>query len=663
MEHSARKALEAYRSGPDHEPAVADVLEQFIGNPASRELDFRECAPDCLQIPDELVQALMALRFATPPRPGEACKLLFPAELKAYPMWMAHVPGWLASMNLREANAPFDAVESHDDLFSFEKDDLGYDRALTTRRGRDLIRRFYEVKDGADLRVPEIEGKPLSLCQFMSSLGGFLIELRNDAQACRRVAFECGAAGTHSTPVIYIKEGDRELMVCIDSIGMLETELQAISSASHQWNVVMLVVEKLGMAATRGCRAQCLEAGRRLVAMDDRGLPVIPVDDLLGRKLRRECDGEVFSIQLPDALLFYTDVSAFRESHRQPQGTVMRRRGNGKPQTLDEFVTANRTSSNGRVEYLRRKGLRYPVFIAIMAHLRRLIAASPIGWPVEMERAFIVQAQQHLLASKERCGAEGMDDRTGVELDLAALDDMLSGYGAAAPWSITMFKDRDESGTSLLEHVLESRNKARQRRVVSQALAFFESLAPKERGILLRLAMACEDPATLRLLLTVLNPEMEEVKQLLQSGASLDVRQSDKMTLLGRAASHGDLVAVRQLLAIGCCVDQKAARGRTPLMQAVLEGHLPIVKELLAQRAQTDIRDKAGYPALAFASEQDDLEIVQALIDAGASPDHAAAHGETPLMVAAAAGQIGVANLLISRKANVLARDSQKKRR
>lgn len=142
-----------------------------------------------------------------------------------------------------------------------------------------------------------------------------------------------------------------------------------------------------------------------------------------------------------------------------------------------------------------------------------------------------------------------------------------------------------------------------------------------------------------------------------------DLRQ---LSALMWAAREGLAEVVVALLAKGAAVDQRNENGNDALMEAALTDDAnpsPAVAEaLLAGGADANAVNLNQRSALMFIARQRgavDMEFVRLLVEHGAKVDTADKEGRTPLMFAAAAGQIEIARELLRRGARVGATDQE----
>ena len=71
---------------------------------------------------------------------------------------------------------------------------------------------------------------------------------------------------------------------------------------------------------------------------------------------------------------------------------------------------------------------------------------------------------------------------------------------------------------------------------------------------------------------------------------------------LHSAASTGDVKTVKELLQEGTNLDVKDSRGQTPLHLSLQEHHLDVARELIQKGANINIQDNEGFTALHYAS-------------------------------------------------------------
>lgn len=158
--------------------------------------------------------------------------------------------------------------------------------------------------------------------------------------------------------------------------------------------------------------------------------------------------------------------------------------------------------------------------------------------------------------------------------------------------------------------------------------------------------------------LAVRQGNVEAVRNLIESGASVNHVDNDGWTILRSAAWGGHIKIVELLLDAGVQVDQADRDGRTALRAAAWGGHSKIVLRLLERGADVNKVDKEGRTALIAAAYMGHTNIVEDMLDYGADINHEDIDGRTALSVAAlcipaSEGHLKVVSLLLDRGAEV----------
>ena len=83
------------------------------------------------------------------------------------------------------------------------------------------------------------------------------------------------------------------------------------------------------------------------------------------------------------------------------------------------------------------------------------------------------------------------------------------------------------------------------------------------------------------------------------------------------AAEKSDLDRVRELLDRGVKVDVRNGQGFTPLMRAAVKGHSKVVQALLAAGADANAKAHDGWTVLMWTSIRGHVPIVEMVIDQG----------------------------------------------
>lgn len=141
--------------------------------------------------------------------------------------------------------------------------------------------------------------------------------------------------------------------------------------------------------------------------------------------------------------------------------------------------------------------------------------------------------------------------------------------------------------------------------------------------------------------------------------AQTPVQLTPEEQALMESAYTGNLEEVRRLVLDGTSVDAIDAERRTPLMWAAFNGHTPVAEYLLDAGAEIDAKDGNGRTALMYASSGPFEETVKLLLADGAEVDvQGTLEGFTPLMTAAAEGQVEVVRQLLDHGADRSLKDT-----
>ncbi len=128
-----------------------------------------------------------------------------------------------------------------------------------------------------------------------------------------------------------------------------------------------------------------------------------------------------------------------------------------------------------------------------------------------------------------------------------------------------------------------------------------------------------------------------------------DVRQLDRLGVLGMLASAGSLEAARLLLEAGDAPNAAMVEGQvTPLMQAAKAGRLELVKLLIESGADLNETEKKRFWDLSWAVRGGNLEIVKLLLEQGVPVDVPHSGGGTCVMTAVSQGNKAILRHLIS---------------
>eukprot|EP01088_Endostelium_zonatum_P003296 TRINITY_DN14505_c0_g1_i1.p1 TRINITY_DN14505_c0_g1~~TRINITY_DN14505_c0_g1_i1.p1 ORF type:complete len:1444 (-),score=545.59 TRINITY_DN14505_c0_g1_i1:103-4434(-) len=150
---------------------------------------------------------------------------------------------------------------------------------------------------------------------------------------------------------------------------------------------------------------------------------------------------------------------------------------------------------------------------------------------------------------------------------------------------------------------------------------------------------------------------VEDVKDAISAGLSVNKVDSDGATPLHHAAYRGSVEAALLLIENKADVNAEDAQKVTPLHHACFNGKAELVKILLQNGAKVNHQDEEGGIPLQNASFNGHPECVKLLLDAKANIDHTDADGSTCLHYASFGGNLEVVKLLLKTKIKLDARD------
>lgn len=139
---------------------------------------------------------------------------------------------------------------------------------------------------------------------------------------------------------------------------------------------------------------------------------------------------------------------------------------------------------------------------------------------------------------------------------------------------------------------------------------------------------------------------------LIDKGADINAKAQWGSTPLLQAAWRGHKDVVELLIDKGADVNAKGFRGFAPLQGASSIGNLEVVKILISAGADVNVGNNMGQTPLYLAEQRGDTEIIELLKKHGAKKD-------TTLLGAAVSGDIEQVKLLISKSADVNAKNQR----
>jgi len=151
---------------------------------------------------------------------------------------------------------------------------------------------------------------------------------------------------------------------------------------------------------------------------------------------------------------------------------------------------------------------------------------------------------------------------------------------------------------------------------------------------------------------------LEVCKLLLNAGADpLATADEGRWNAMHYAASNGRTEIVRLLLAYKPLIDSKDEDGKTPLILAAFTNRLETFQILLQASADSLATEGGGWNAMHYAAKNGNTEMVRMLSVFTQLIDSKNGIHQTPFMLAAQQGRLGVCEVLLKAEANPLATD------
>jgi len=152
--------------------------------------------------------------------------------------------------------------------------------------------------------------------------------------------------------------------------------------------------------------------------------------------------------------------------------------------------------------------------------------------------------------------------------------------------------------------------------------------------------------------------DLEELKTLVQSNASVNAADYDKRSAMHLASAEGHLAVVEFLIEQGADIACKDRWGGYPLKEAVYNGHVKVRDLLIKCGAKVDPRDEEALgQELCKACAKGDLDTVTRLVESQASVNSLMYDRRSALHLASAEGHLEIVKFLVERKADVRAKD------
>ena len=191
--------------------------------------------------------------------------------------------------------------------------------------------------------------------------------------------------------------------------------------------------------------------------------------------------------------------------------------------------------------------------------------------------------------------------------------------------------------------------------VLCDKLALIEHLVAAGADVNFRSHFVGRDEGSTPLILAAREGHRDCIEVLLRLGAEVNKMNYDGITPLMRAVDgyKEDMDSIRLLISSGASVNGVTRKGETALWFAARSGNLSTTKLLLESGASVNMVDCKGQSALLLAIKNDHVSTAKLLLESGASVNAVDRNRETPLYCAAKNGYLTAVKLLLESGADV----------
>jgi len=147
---------------------------------------------------------------------------------------------------------------------------------------------------------------------------------------------------------------------------------------------------------------------------------------------------------------------------------------------------------------------------------------------------------------------------------------------------------------------------------------------------------------------------------LVELGADVEARDSNRQTALHWAANNGHHDMVKFLVELSADVEARDSNGQTALHLAVSNGHHDIIRFLVELGADVEAKDGNGQAALHWAASNGHYDTIRFLVELGADVEAKDGNGQAALHWAASNEHYDTIRFLVELGADVEARDSNR---
>jgi hypothetical protein len=298
--------------------------------------------------------------------------------------------------------------------------------------GSELAIKYYRAKYKTEITLPDhrqiyalnvlVWGNKSVILRRLNNL---LKEARQNTNSEHRQAFLIGSHSSHSVPVVYLRENNREALLIADSY-YAQNSLAAKLALNLKLDI--LLVPPGRQKDTYSCHTECLIFARDITRRKPDNHYYI--EKLLTKLKSRstQLSDHCFQVRLPDELLKTAQTKTFIYSHKEADNRIIHTRSLDQkkiPETLYEFrarytdVNATHLNTSGAdvtaaetAAYLRMKAFKIANIIQIQFYIDELEILLGALWTSVWRDEFIKESKKTLhaqgLATKKREGLHAL---------------------------------------------------------------------------------------------------------------------------------------------------------------------------------------------------------------------------------------------------------------
>lgn len=280
-------------------------------------------------------------------------------------------------------------------------------------RGIELIAQYYAEKYDAQLIFCA------DLADFQHALHEFLLENKKERLQDYRCAFIIGGHTTHAMPVIYLRENNQEAFLCADSLGtqirFIEPNIvtagvnqKVAKLIKQETEIKTFIVVEQRQADLYSCFTEAVIFARDCVGKNKHSQEYICKN--LYQKLdeRAILTHGVYQVKLPDLLLKTSQISHFRQIHREQTAALI-----SSKETLDQFNLRYSAEYHAKSvnQYLQKKSVKFAQIIEIQYYINQLTQLLAAKLTPELKKQWVQEGKQRLALQGEiylNCARQGL---------------------------------------------------------------------------------------------------------------------------------------------------------------------------------------------------------------------------------------------------------------